>query len=615
MIRSLWISKTGMEAQQTQLDNISQQPRQRHHQRLQESARGVRGPDLPEPAPVRRGELRPDPAADRPAGRPRRAPGRDRAQLHAGQPAADRQPARRRDQRQRLPAGADARRHHRLHPRRLVPARRDRASSSPTTATPCSPGSRSRRRAEHHDRQRRHRHRRAARPGDAQPLGQLQLANFVNPAGLEPKGGNLYAETAASGTPSAGAPGTNGLGTLQQGFVETSNVNVVEELVSMIQTQRAYELNSKAIQTSDQMLQKPGAAVRRAVDMKPSPPSSPAPSSAPPLFAALRRLRAAQSDARRSTSRTPIYAAPVGRRRAAGLATARSSRPSQYRPLFEDHRARLVGDSITVQIVEKISATQKSTSSIDKSGKLAASVTGAAGAARPTRSTGPSAAGTLDDQLRRRRARPRTATTSPAPSPPSSSTCCPTATCWSPARSRSASTTTSTCCASPARSIRARSVRQRRRLGADRQRAHRAARPRRRRPRRRESAGSPLLFERSADLGRRRIRVLFRDSACIRSIASFAPRSSSPRCSPRRCGGRRRRTPRASRKSPPCRACAPTSWSATAWSSASTAPATRPRRRRSPSQSLLAMLQQMGVTLPPGTNMQLKNVAAVMVTA
>lgn len=96
--------------------------------------------------------------------------------------------------------------------------------------------------------------------GQAQPqsIGQLQLVSFVNPAGLDPKGQNLFAETAASGTPSAGTPGQNGLGSLQQGFVETSNVNVVEELVAMIQTQRAYELNSKAIQTSDQMLQKLG---------------------------------------------------------------------------------------------------------------------------------------------------------------------------------------------------------------------------------------------------------------------------------------------------------------------------------------------------------------------
>lgn len=97
-------------------------------------------------------------------------------------------------------------------------------------------------------------------PGQVAPqtLGQIQLAAFINPAGLEPRGQNIYAETAASGTPNAAAPATNGMGSLMQGFVETSNVNVVEELVSMIQTQRAYELNSKSIQTSDQMLQRLG---------------------------------------------------------------------------------------------------------------------------------------------------------------------------------------------------------------------------------------------------------------------------------------------------------------------------------------------------------------------
>ncbi|MDB5999941.1 MAG: flgG, partial [Rhizobacter sp.] len=83
-----------------------------------------------------------------------------------------------------------------------------------------------------------------------QPLGQIQLANFVNPAGLDSKGENLYLETAASGTPTAGTANENGLGAIKQGFLETSNVNVVEELVGMIQTQRAYELNSKAISTS-----------------------------------------------------------------------------------------------------------------------------------------------------------------------------------------------------------------------------------------------------------------------------------------------------------------------------------------------------------------------------
>jgi flagellar basal-body rod protein FlgG len=87
-------------------------------------------------------------------------------------------------------------------------------------------------------------------------IGSLQLATFINPAGLESKGQNLYVETGASGAPQTNTPGTNGAGVLQQGYVETSNVNVAEELVNMIQTQRAYEINSKAITTSDQMLQK-----------------------------------------------------------------------------------------------------------------------------------------------------------------------------------------------------------------------------------------------------------------------------------------------------------------------------------------------------------------------
>jgi len=87
-------------------------------------------------------------------------------------------------------------------------------------------------------------------------VGSMQLATFINPAGLESMGQNLYLESASSGTPSTNVPGTNGTGSISQGYVETSNVNVVEELVNMIQTQRAYEINSKAITTSDQMLQK-----------------------------------------------------------------------------------------------------------------------------------------------------------------------------------------------------------------------------------------------------------------------------------------------------------------------------------------------------------------------
>ncbi|WP_207005259.1 flagellar basal-body rod protein FlgG [Trinickia mobilis] len=94
-------------------------------------------------------------------------------------------------------------------------------------------------------------------PGSAnnQNVGTLQIATFINPAGLQSNGENLLSETASSGAPNVAAPGSNGSGTLNQGYVEASNVNVVQELVNMIQTQRAYEINSKAVTTSDQMLQ------------------------------------------------------------------------------------------------------------------------------------------------------------------------------------------------------------------------------------------------------------------------------------------------------------------------------------------------------------------------
>ncbi|MBF8222253.1 MULTISPECIES: flagellar basal-body rod protein FlgG [Halomonadaceae] len=90
--------------------------------------------------------------------------------------------------------------------------------------------------------------------GQSEQISQLQLATFVNPTGLESIGGNLYRETTASGPANVNMPGMDGVGTLYQGYVETSNVNVVEEMVNMIQTQRAYEINSKAVQTSDEML-------------------------------------------------------------------------------------------------------------------------------------------------------------------------------------------------------------------------------------------------------------------------------------------------------------------------------------------------------------------------
>lgn len=88
-----------------------------------------------------------------------------------------------------------------------------------------------------------------------QNIGQIQLVGFVNPAGLKSMGGNLFMPTASSGVPQQGNPGQNGLGSLAQGQLETSNVNIVDEMVGMITTQRAYETNSKVIQASDQMLQ------------------------------------------------------------------------------------------------------------------------------------------------------------------------------------------------------------------------------------------------------------------------------------------------------------------------------------------------------------------------
>ncbi len=93
--------------------------------------------------------------------------------------------------------------------------------------------------------------------GNAAPtqVGNIQLSDFVNPAGLQAIGANLFIETAASGAANQGTPGINGFGSLEQGSIENSNVNIVEELVNMITTQRTYEVNSKVLQTTDQMLQ------------------------------------------------------------------------------------------------------------------------------------------------------------------------------------------------------------------------------------------------------------------------------------------------------------------------------------------------------------------------
>ena len=89
---------------------------------------------------------------------------------------------------------------------------------------------------------------------DSVQVGDIQLADFINPSGLAPVGENLFVESVASGAPVIGTPGEDEFGNVFQGSLETSNVNVVEELVNMIETQRAYEMNSKAISTTDEML-------------------------------------------------------------------------------------------------------------------------------------------------------------------------------------------------------------------------------------------------------------------------------------------------------------------------------------------------------------------------
>lgn len=98
--------------------------------------------------------------------------------------------------------------------------------------------------------------------GQATTVGTIQLARFSNPAGLTPLGKNLYSASTASGNPTVEKPGANGMGTLLEGFLEMSNVSVVDEMINMITAQRAYEINSKAIQTSDDMLKTANGIIR-----------------------------------------------------------------------------------------------------------------------------------------------------------------------------------------------------------------------------------------------------------------------------------------------------------------------------------------------------------------
>jgi hypothetical protein len=218
----------------------------------------------------------------------------------------------------------------------------------------------------------------------------------------------------------------------------------------MIATQRAYELNSKAIQTSDQMLQRWGSCDETCP--RPVPVRRPAAGRLPGDDGRQDYMypRVQMADTGAGRPQPPVVPVPQP--------NGAIFNPASYRPLFEDHRARLVGDTLTVQIVEKVAASQKSTSGDKTAAAASMPASPPSRVSRAPRSARAAAGGNSSNTFAGKGA-PRVPTTSPAPSPWSCARCCPTATCWWPARSRSASTPTSTCCASPARSTRAASSR------------------------------------------------------------------------------------------------------------------------------------------------------------
>ena len=398
MIRSLWIAKTGMEGQQTKLDAISNNLANVGTNGYKRGRRGVRGPDVPEPAPGRRRQLRAEPAAHRPAGGPGRARRGHHAQLQPGQPAADRRQPRRGDQGQRLLPGPDARRHHRLHPRRRLPGRRAAASSSPTTATPVQPGITIPANAhERDDRARRHGQRHAARPGRAAVAWASCSwpASSTRPA-WSPRGENLYAETRRLGHAQRRRAGQRRPGRAAAGLRRDQ------------QRQRGRgtgDDDPDAARLRDQLQGHPDLATRccrgwaSCDDMRAM--HLPWPLAPPCLLAAAAAGRLQRAGPPRVEVRRHRAACRRGRRAAAPPANGSIFQAASYRPLFEDHRARLVGDTLTVQIVEKVSASQKSTSSIDKSGNLLGRRHRAARRdARPT-SRAPAPAGSSSQHLRR----------------------------------------------------------------------------------------------------------------------------------------------------------------------------------------------------------------------
>ena len=194
----------------------------------------------------------------------------------------------------------------------------------------------------------------------ATQIGQIQLADFINEEGLQPTGNNLLVESAASGAPQVGTPGTNGLGTLQQGSLETSNVNTVTELVNMIECQRAYEMNSKAISTTDQMLQYLTTNlhdVQQHFNSRDPPPRPGARARSGRHTARWRArvgLRNDSGERSQAASRSVARVLPPPTPRTDGAIY----QAGQQMELFADLKARRVGDVLTIVLNESTNASK-----------------------------------------------------------------------------------------------------------------------------------------------------------------------------------------------------------------------------------------------------------------
>ncbi len=219
--------------------------------------------------------------------------------------------------------------------------------------------------------------------GQAAPVqvGQLNLTTFMNDTGLESIGENLYTETQSSGAPNESTPGLNGAGLLYQGYVETSNVNVAEELVNMIQVQRAYEINSKAVSTTDQTLQKL-TQLQSGVRWGENPTDTRI-----LKMTAMRKyalhpypilaLLVVSLTGCAWIPATPLVqgattAQPVpGPTPVANGSIFQSAQPINYgyQPLFEDRRPRNIGDTLTIVLQENVSASKSSSANASRDGK------------------------------------------------------------------------------------------------------------------------------------------------------------------------------------------------------------------------------------------------------